>query len=161
MDKYGSVIGWRRILAAGALAACVLWPAERPVEALGIGCSISSVSSINFGAYDPLGDSPSDSVGSITVSCLIAGGLEISIDGVYSGGVRHLTAGSDTLNYNIYSDASRTRIIGDGTFGTQSYSRSFTGILATAVTTLYGRIPANQDVRAGTYSDSLVITVNF
>jgi len=48
---------------------------------------------------------------------------------------------------------------GDGTSGTVTLSGVGTGI--TANTTVYGRIPARQNVRVGHYVDNIVVTVNF
>ena len=70
---------------------------------------------------------------------------------------RQMSYGTHRLNYNIYRNAARTRILGDGTASTVVISdnrriRNYT---------VYGRIPARQNVYAGSYSDSLIMSVYF
>jgi spore coat protein U-like protein len=68
--------------------------------------------------------------------------------------------GTDVLNYNLYRDAAYTQIWGDGTGGTSYYSNTWpTGNVINLI--VYGRITAGQDVRAGLYSDTVVVTVTF
>jgi spore coat protein U-like protein len=67
-------------------------------------------------------------------------------------------SGTTPLRYNLYLDAGRTQIFGDGTGGTVT----FTGATAaTANLTVYVRIFAQQSVRSDSYSDSVVVTVTF
>jgi len=73
------------------------------------------------------------------------------------------SAGSDVLNYNIYTDPARTTVFGDGTGGTSDIRpRRPPGPPANWSQTIitYGRIPPGQDVTVGTYSDTLSVTVN-
>ncbi len=67
---------------------------------------------------------------------------------------------SDALNYNLYLDAARTSIWGDGTGGTALFTVAIPSGKAVNVT-IFGRIPAGQDVAAGSYSDSIVVTIQF
>jgi spore coat protein U-like protein len=76
------------------------------------------------------------------------------------------SGGSDVLEYNIFIDATRTVIFGDGTGGTQTIRvHKPPGTPAKAPwssqVTIYARIPPGQDVPAGGYSDSLTITVDW
>jgi spore coat protein U-like protein len=66
--------------------------------------------------------------------------------------------GANTLTYNIYTSASRSIVWGDGHGGSSSqtaYKNSTTTL------SLFGQIPAGQDVATGTYTDNLDATVNF
>ena len=69
--------------------------------------------------------------------------------------------GSEPLNYNLYRDAARTAIWGDGTGGTQVYSDPRTPRNQNVTLTVYGRIPAGQDVSVGTYTNTVTATINF
>jgi len=69
--------------------------------------------------------------------------------------------GASTLNYNLYLDAARTTIWGDGTGGTQNFFvRNPTNNQDVSIP-LYGRIPAGQSTSAGNYSNTLTVTINF
>jgi spore coat protein U-like protein len=67
--------------------------------------------------------------------------------------------GANTLNYNLYMDAARTVVWGDKSSGTSNY----TALLAALPVTLsvYGRIPARQNAKAGNFADTVVITLLF
>jgi spore coat protein U-like protein len=69
-----------------------------------------------------------------------------------------MTGPSGTLQYNLYLDATRQTIWGDGTAGTQSAFQDTRANEAYFVS-VYGRIPSAQNVQAGTYTDMLVVTV--
>jgi spore coat protein U-like protein len=69
-----------------------------------------------------------------------------------------MTDGTDTLNYELYSDAPRSSIWGSTLATGESYTST-----SNAETTydIYGRVPALQDVGAGSYSDTVTITVEW
>jgi spore coat protein U-like protein len=83
--------------------------------------------------------------------------------GTYSN--RTLRSGTNILNYNLYYDAGYSEIRGNGSGG--SYTGSATLNLTagnptqTATGTIYGKIPAGQNVAPGTYTDTLVVTITF
>jgi spore coat protein U-like protein len=66
---------------------------------------------------------------------------------------------SNYLNYEIYSDSSRTTVWGNsgGSLVALGAAPSKTARNVTA----YGRVTANQDVPAGSYSDTVTATVTF
>jgi spore coat protein U-like protein len=72
---------------------------------------------------------------------------------------RALRSGPNVLNYNLYVDFPRLLIWGDGTPATNLVNGIGTG--ATLHHTVYGRVPAGQNAAVGTYSDSIIVTVNF
>jgi spore coat protein U-like protein len=137
----------------------VLVAAARPADA----CLIDSTSSVSFGSYDVLSSSPLESTGTITYICVVS--LSIRIDLSNGGGASYVTRkmsgpAGDKLNYNLYLDAARTRIWGDGTNSTERYG-PFVGLLVLSTLTVYGRVSPQQDVRAGAYSDSITVTLNY
>jgi spore coat protein U-like protein len=85
---------------------------------------------------------------------------------------RKLASGANLLNYNLYTTSARTTIWGNGSGGTSTVGGSFTLgnctllLLCSDETesrnhTAYGRIPASQNVPAGSYSDTITVTVNY
>jgi spore coat protein U-like protein len=65
--------------------------------------------------------------------------------------------GAFTLSYNLYTDASRVTVWGDGSAGTATLN----GDAEEATYTLYGRVPARQNVHTGEYTDTLIATVTY
>lgn len=150
----------RTLIAAAALAALA-----SAGEARAGTCTISSATPVALGGYDVFDASPLDSTGVITYECTgVVGGdtVQIALDAGSSGtfAARTMTAGAETLAYNLYLDAARTAVWGDGTGGTSTYGPVAATEGQTSVT-VYGRAPAGQDVAAGSYSDTVVVTLLF
>ena len=74
---------------------------------------------------------------------------------------RTMMMGSEVLSYNLYRDAARTSIWGDGTAGTSTYTNANPPNNTAINITVYGRVPAGQDVSAGAYSDTVSAVINF
>lgn len=138
-------------------------------------CSVNAAA-MNFGVYDPLSTIPDDSSTTVTVRCIISSlfGSEVvsylvtASAGAGSFGDRWLTSGANRLSYNLYVSPamSPATIWGDGAGGTQRFSGALPAIslanpLATANLTIYGRIPARQDVPVGVYTASVIVTMDF
>jgi spore coat protein U-like protein len=130
-------------------------------------CQIT-LSTLNFGNYDPLGNSPLDSVGNLTYFCSQPVPIvTITIDRGGAGNVhnrRMINSGgqhADALHYNVYLDAARTAIWGDGTGGSRIWSAPSPPVRTTINLPIYGRIPAEQNVGVGSYGDTLMITINY
>jgi spore coat protein U-like protein len=128
-------------------------------------CSISSVSGVSFGSYDVFDSMPRDSTGSVTVLCSGLGSGLISIELSSGNGAtaanRYMLNGSTTLDYNLYVDSSHMSIWGDGLNGTVVQGPLSIADLVPTTWTVYGRIPAQQNVPAGSYTDSITVTVQF
>jgi spore coat protein U-like protein len=126
------------------------------------GCSLFSTPAINFGSYNVYSTAPLDSVSTVSWKCqrtrlLAYITLDEGQSGTYSQ--RTMTSGANTLQYNLYTDAARTTVWGDGTSGTSEYTFLFTS--SSGSVNIYGRIPALQDVAVGHYSDSVTVTIVF
>jgi spore coat protein U-like protein len=130
-------------------------------------CEVSATS-IPFGNYDPASTSPREVTGTVSVACLVLViGLNVSWTLSLDDGLgtsftpRRLSSGADTLNYNIYTSSSYGTIWGDGSPGTSTVSDSV--FLIAGMThrqyTMHARIPALQDVRPGSYGDSVVVSI--
>ena len=137
-----------------------------PVTAQAINCRIS-LGPINFGIYMPLTTVPVDVVGQFDVRCQAQAGTFAVIIGAGISGdqlARTLSAGgANILNYNLYRDAARTQIWGDGTPPTFMVTGVRTGRGRPTFYNypVYGRIFANQAPNTGIYSDNLLVTVLF
>jgi len=126
-------------------------------------CTASTVP-VAFGAYLPSATSATDGVGTINISCDKApkSGNAITIStggsGTFTNRVMH--SGTWSLNYNLYTTSSRVQVWGDGTGGSAIVTYGNSTNTSYAVT-IYGRITALQNVGAGSYADSLVVTIAF
>lgn len=121
-------------------------------------CMVSATG-VAFGTHTFLVASPTDSTGTITVSCDAVASYSVGILGGFTGTfTRSMTSGSNQLGYNLYTDATRTVVWGDGTDVSARVSSSGT---VGATHTVYGRIPARQNVPAGSYSDILIVRIEF
>lgn len=127
-------------------------------------CSISATS-IVFGTYDVLNPAPQDTTGSIVYRCGNNDhGITISLDrgGASSFATRRMLSSNNQLFYNLFLDAARTVVWGDGTGGTQFYFIQNPQPNNQNISVpIYGRMAALQDVKVGNYSDTITVTLNF
>ncbi|MBI2833746.1 MAG: spore coat protein U domain-containing protein [Acidobacteria bacterium] len=125
-------------------------------------CTIST-NAVAFGTYDVFAVSDLDSTGEIIYRCGKDKNIRISIDkgGAATFAERRMLNGSELLNYNLYLDAARTTIWGDGTEGTQTYFNADPPNNQYVTLTVYGRVPFGQDVAAGAYSNSVTARIDF
>jgi spore coat protein U-like protein len=128
-------------------------------------CSVSATG-VNFGAYDVFVATPYDSTGTVTVTCDQAPPVDVTItigpSGTSGGFIpRQMRSSSspDRLNYNLFVNAGRSTVWGDGAAGTSTVFLKNVKKNRPTVTTIYGRIPPGQDVSVGSYFDSLTVTI--
>jgi spore coat protein U-like protein len=159
------------LIAAAALPGAIVL-APSPADAA---CNPSSLCSctvtatgVSFGAYNPLSTAARDSTGSVRVRCtlLVAlpGSFTVDLNAGASGTYanRTLRSGASSLNYNLFTDLARTQIWGNGAGGSVRVTHNFSNLLVVDRTfTAYGRIAARQNVRAGSYSDTITVTVTY
>lgn len=127
-----------------------------PVEVRAESCSVNT-EPVLFDPYDTLSGLGSNGVGAVHVTCDGAYDVTVALGGGDGGGgVRSMHSGMDRLDYELYADPARLIPWGDGAGAAE---RSATG--PDARLTVYGRIPARQNVPAGSYSDSVLVTVSF
>ena len=149
-----------------ALALSVLLLA--PPEAAAATCSVTAVA-LAFGNYNTFKATPTDTAGNVAVTCMGKAGERVvySIALSAGGGAfpvrRMIGASSFQLTYNIYTNAARTLVWGDGSSGTLQVNDAYT--LAGPATTrnypVYGRIFASQKAIVGSYTDAIVATLAF
>jgi spore coat protein U-like protein len=139
----------------------------------GANCFISSLPALNFGNYNPFSASPLDSTTTAGVFCIrtvatetVTMNITLSTGGSGSYFPRKLRDPlNNPLDYNLYGDAGRTVIFGNGTPGTSTYGVAFVlnagRPFISIPVNIYGRISAGQDPRVGSYSDTVIFTVNY
>ena len=125
----------------------------------GHACTLN-VTGVNFGSYDVFSNSALDSTGNIDMNCPSGVGYSISLSagrGTYTQ--RVMNSGGHRLNYKLYTAANRAVIWGDATSDTVTVNG--TGIGVNVNHAVYGRIPALQNVHAGSYSDIITVVLTF
>jgi spore coat protein U domain-containing protein, fimbrial subunit CupE1/2/3/6 len=126
-------------------------------------CTVSTTGA-SFGTYDVFNSSVNASTGTITYRC---GNGDRDILITLSKGssstftTRTLRNGTEMLEYNLYRDAAFSTIWGDGTSGTTTYTIRNPPNNQDVILTVYGRVPALQDVATGSYADAVIVTINF
>jgi spore coat protein U-like protein len=144
-----------------ALAALCAWllPA---VAAAAPTCQFLTASALAFGTYDPLASAPLDSSSQLQYKCPGNQPLRISIDAGQSGtfSARELRSGSERLLYQVYLDAQRQIVWGDGTGGSSVGPLvTSAGTSGSTIAWLFARIFARQDAAVGAYADTLHVTL--
>jgi spore coat protein U-like protein len=122
-------------------------------------CTISTTS-VAFGSYDVFSATPRDANGTVQIDCTPRENIQVTLSSGSSSvfNPRTLRSGSNILNYNLFRNAARTQIWGDGSAGT---STSSANNVRNTTLTVYGRVPAAQDAAVGNYADTIVATVIF
>lgn len=125
-------------------------------------CQLTSVDALAFGELDETADN--DAQADISWVCTNGFDTEIQLDGgVTAGDISARTMGGDgTLPYQLYTDASRTTVFGDGTTG-DVVDVTGAGYGSPATVTVYGRVDqADAEVAAaGNYTDTINVTILF
>ena len=128
------------------------------------GCSVSSTSII-FGNYDVFSSTPAIGNGSITLSCTSKTDVSIAVEASSNSSsfnprmMQHFSR-DDTVNYTLYTSAAMIKVWGDGTQGTATVAAVNVKNNATPII-IYGKIFPLQNVSAGSYSEQLLVTINF
>lgn len=123
-------------------------------------CTVSATA-INFGSAGSL-SSNINATGTITVQCVNGTAYSIGLGaGIGSGATvanRKMTGGAATVTYGIYSNSGRTTVWGD-TIGINTVGSTGTG--GNQNFTAYARVPAQATPAAGTYTDTITVTVTY
>ena len=142
-------------------------PAASNSATVAASCSSPTTAELAFGNYNPLQNTTVDATTTIAIRCtnttsitsvaLSAG----SSTNVSARQMQMKGATSNTLNYQLYQDFSRSTVW--GTSGTALYTGlSGAGLDTDVSITVYGRIPAGQQTaKPGSYSDTITVTVTY
>lgn len=142
-------------------------------EAMAASCSVSTPG-LAFGAYDVFAASPMASNGTIKVSCTLGAEIFVRVNYTISLATgssntfvqRTMKSGGNSLGYNLYTTNAYSTVWGDGTGSTATVAGTITLSIFTptgsTTTTVYGRIPALQDIAvANNYQDNVTVTVTY
>jgi spore coat protein U-like protein len=156
MPGEGRVIA--RIMFAG-LIACL------PTTAWGA-CSVSG-SGLAFGTYNP-NDAQQTFSGTVTVTCTLLSGLggytlKLSSGGGGTYSARSMALASSVLAYQLYQESALVTVWGDGTGGSVIITENdlLAKVGGVRRYSVYGRIPVKQLSTPGTYTDALVVTLDY
>lgn len=120
-------------------------------------CQIQTPNTLAFGNYDPLSATPTDGSTTFQVRCTKGTSAWVGLnDGL--NGTRFMASGTNLLDYELYQDSARTTVWGNTSATGVAYNATNNGWFTL---TVYGRIPAGQDVPAGSYLDTVTATINF
>lgn len=136
-----------------------------PVQvSVGAACTVGA-SGFAFPAYSGIGV---DSTSTIDVTCAQNLAYQITLNGGNNfnatSGKRRMGASGTFLDYQLYQQNGFQTVWGDTGFqGTvpNGTPKAGTGTGAAQQHTVFGHLYANQVVPAGTYSDTVLVTVNF
>lgn len=148
-----------------------------PAMAMSAGSCNVAVSDVTFGVYDVFNVLPTDGSGAVSVTCTddgAPGGLNVDVSialspsatsGTTANRQMERIGGTERLNYNLFRDVGYSQIWGN-TAGVDDFLIHNVkvpkkgSITVTPPITIYGRISPAQDVPAGSYTDSVALTIN-
>lgn len=122
-------------------------------------CTLAIAAPVNFGTYDTtsLADD-TDGQGSLGVTCTQGALATIALDQGSNGNRTMDDGAGNTLGYQLYSDGGRTTVWGTGG---AAVSPGAAPSNATRTFSVFGTIPAGQNVPAGAFTDAVVVTVTW
>ena len=125
-------------------------------------CTLSATA-VAFGTYDVFQAGPTDSTGTIVYRCGpsdhdIRIAISAGTSGTYTN--RTLKSSTDDLLYNLYYNG-LTQVWGDGSGGTTTYFIKNPPNNQDVTLVVFGRLTAGQDVGVGSYSDDVVVTLEY
>lgn len=161
------------LMGATAIAVCALTPATAHADSTTDTFVVSAhvVSScevvaddLSFGDYNPVTAANVDAATTLSVTCTNGTGYNVGLN--LGGGAGASTAtrymvdggAAHSLGYTLYQNAGRTTLWGTSV---GSNTRAGTGTGSAATINVYGRIPMNQTVPSGNYSDTITVSVSW
>ena len=120
----------------------------------------ASVTMVDFGRVDHR--EGGDITGQLTVTCDGPTAFEVAASPGYGsyGGRTMVGPKEAVLRYNLYVDAARQRVWGDGDSGGTARIAGQSDGRKAVTYTIYGRIHDGQRMRTGRYYDSVKVTVS-
>lgn len=125
-------------------------------------CRAYTTSNLDFGSVAGLITGDVDQTSTITMTCTGRTAWQVGLDNGLnaSGNVRRmrLAATANHVAYELYQEPARTNRWGN-TIGTDTVPGTGTGTSQTL--TVHGRVPASQAAAAGSYSDTVTVTITY
>ena len=166
-STFGLKVGALALLAAIAPATAQAATATANLSATATvinNCTINTAA-LAFGNYDPVGANAAadlDGTGTVTIACTkgTTATIGLGLGANASGTTRRMTDGSGNyLTYEMYHEVGHSTVW--GTAGAALLSPAAAPSKAARNFTVYGQVTGNQDATAGSYTDTIVATVNF
>ena len=135
-----------------------------PSIAQPMSCNLLSASRFNFGAYDPLSTLPTDVQATYILQCIPAHPnerLNLQITVLPTAGTADSLQASGTgksVRFGFYQDPQRSMAIDANT---RIVITDRLSMMHEYPLTIYGRLPAKQNVPAGTYRTSLSFIIQY
>ena len=165
-----SVAALMGTLLTPALSLAATPPQSMPVTAqVNVNCNFTTTNTMTFTGYDPAGanaTNPLDGTVALGVSCTRGATVTIGIStgnhgGLVAGSTRAMQSlAGENLGYDFYRDASYS----GASLWTDTIAGWYTQNPASNAPTnilIHGRVPGGQDVPAGTYTDTVIVSVNY
>jgi spore coat protein U-like protein len=127
-------------------------------------CNVSTVAptTLDFGTGVGLLNANIDQTSTITVTCSNSTGYNIGLGAGTAPGAtvttRSMVNGAALVNYRLYRDSGRTQNWGQ-TVGTDTVAGTGNGTAQSI--SVYGRVPVQTTPAAGTYTDTVAVTVTY
>ncbi|WP_375249653.1 spore coat U domain-containing protein [Sphingomonas sp.] len=122
-------------------------------------CALGSVTNIAFANPSGLSVTQTDATGSIAVTCTNGGTYTVGADNGqnYASSTRNMkstrSGSSAVLSYALYSDSGHSTAL--------TTSASIVGDGSAQTFSIYGRMPAQTATEAGSYTDTVSLTVTY
>jgi len=145
-------------LAAQQQTAQTTFRVQAKVQAV---CEVTATD-LNFGTYTAQAGTPLQGTTLLRTTCTPGSTYNVGLNEGTSPGAtinqRKMVSGSQVLNYQLYSDASRSTIWGNTT-GTDTVTGVGTGLAVDH--TVFGAVPAAQVIPAGDYTDTITVRIYY
>ena len=120
-------------------------------------CS-ATVTSLSYGSFNVPNGAAVDTTATVNISCSEPGSASSRICVSINDPSIPMTSGGNSLAQNIYKDAARTALFGSYVSSPSGGSEITISGSGSGTVTLYGRVPVNQNVPAGSYSVTMPAT---
>lgn len=130
-------------------------------------CSVTATP-MAFASYNAFSGLNVEATSTVSTTCsgilFVGVTYEVRLDGGQEANIltRKMRQGvtSNKLGYQVYLNAGRTQVWGNGVQGSSYTGTMLLGLFSrTQTRTVYGRIPSGQQVNTGDYTDGPVMTV--
>jgi spore coat protein U-like protein len=143
----------------------VLLPPQFASASFAVSASVVSnclvnAQNINFGSQGSLSANV-DATGQVSATCTPQTNYSVSLSNGNTGTAptaRQMSMGAAAVTYGLYLDAARSQAWGS-TIGTNTTAGTGTGSAQNY--TVYGRVPSQATPAAGTYTDTIVVTLTY
>ena len=161
----------RALLAAGLIVASASTFAATATTTFQVTANVSasctvSAATLAFGAVNPA-STQTDGATTITVNCTKNTAYTVGLNaGVTTGATiaqRLMANGTDTMQYNLYTDAARSIVWGNSATAPTWVSGTGAGLGTAQTLNVYGRVAAGQtNLAQGSYSEpTITVTVTY